>query len=266
VPEYFTSLGGTQGLELANGAGAILQPTATGFNVSVFRPGGVTPAQAKQWQWNVNWRAVPKNQVNAQLCSGSTTAGSTNWVQAPNGRIYVDVNTAACGVFFTPRYFTSLKGALMTHLMNGVTTVYSPTATGFRIYLQWGLAANPAALTPGLANSWQWHVGWSAVPSLAANSATQCAGSTASGFWNWTQAGTDTIYTDVNTSACGRTFTPLYFSELRGNGAVAQSSAVGTTTIRNLTPTSFRVYLRHPGLTPLLAGINQYHLDWSAHP
>lgn len=72
--------------------------------------------------------------------------------------LYVDVNTTACSLASTPLYLTTLGGATTHWGVIGATAIYFPTATGFRVYVRHG-----GAITPATANSWGWHINWSAV-------------------------------------------------------------------------------------------------------
>ncbi|MFP2927211.1 M57 family metalloprotease [Pyxidicoccus sp. 3LG] len=56
TPLYFTSIGGDSGHWQSSGATAIYDSTSTGFRVYVSYP-GITPAQANQWGWHLNWSA-----------------------------------------------------------------------------------------------------------------------------------------------------------------------------------------------------------------
>jgi hypothetical protein len=90
--------------------------------------------------------------------SGSTTPGATNWQPYPgNTGIYLDVDTRAGKFTTTPKYFTSLGGASSHWATTGVTSIYTPSPTGFRVYVRW---SDGSTLTPAQANSLQWHVNW----------------------------------------------------------------------------------------------------------
>ena len=90
--------------------------------------------------------------------SGSTTPGSTNWQPYPgNTGVYLDVDTSAGKFTTTPKYFTSLGGISHHWVTTGVTSIYTPSPTGFRVYVRW---SDGSALTPAEANSFQWHVNW----------------------------------------------------------------------------------------------------------
>ena len=90
--------------------------------------------------------------------SGSTTPGSTNWQPYPgNTGIYLDVDTSAGKFTTTPKYFTSLGGNSSHWATTGATSIYTPSSTGFRVYVRW---SDGSVLTPAQANSLQWHVSW----------------------------------------------------------------------------------------------------------
>jgi hypothetical protein len=60
TPLYFTSLGGNSSHWATTGATSIYQPTPTGFRVYVRWDDGapLTPAQANQFQWHINWLGI----------------------------------------------------------------------------------------------------------------------------------------------------------------------------------------------------------------
>ena len=96
--------------------------------------------------------------VSIKIASGSTTPGSTNWQPySGNTGVYLDVDTSAGKFTTTPKYFTSLGGNSSHWATTGVTSIYTPSPTGFRVYVRW---SNGSALTPAQANSFQWHVNW----------------------------------------------------------------------------------------------------------
>lgn len=92
-----------------------------------------------------------------RIASGKTTPGATAWqVYSPNG-IFVDVNTSAGKFPAAPVYVTSIGGISSHWATTGATSVYSATATGFRVYVRW---VDGSPLTPAQANSLQWHINW----------------------------------------------------------------------------------------------------------
>jgi hypothetical protein len=54
-------------------------------------------------------------------------------------------------------YFTSLGGSGCHWEADGLNAIYSPSVTGFRVYLR---DDTGRALTPELANQLQWNVQW----------------------------------------------------------------------------------------------------------
>jgi hypothetical protein len=98
------------------------------------------------------------SQMSIKIAAGSTTPGSTNWQPySGNTGIYLDVDTKAGKFTTTPKYFTSIGGNTSHWATTGVTSIYSPSPTGFRVYVRW---SDGSALTPAQANSFQWHVNW----------------------------------------------------------------------------------------------------------
>jgi hypothetical protein len=90
-----------------------------------------------------------------KIASARTT--STAWqVYSPTG-IYLDVNTSVGGFTGTPVYITSIGGNAAHWATTGATSIYFPTATGFRVYVRW---VDGSALTPAQANSFGWHINW----------------------------------------------------------------------------------------------------------
>lgn len=119
----------------------------------------MTPAQANSYGWQLNWLALPNALTGTTLCSGQTTPGATNWQVYSSVDLYLDVNTSTCGFSSVPLYFTSIGGAGSHYYTQGATSIYFPTATGFRVYVRY----NGGSITPAQAISWGWHLTWSAV-------------------------------------------------------------------------------------------------------
>ncbi|MFP2910080.1 S8 family peptidase [Pyxidicoccus sp. 3LFB2] len=189
------------------------------------------------------------------VCKGQTPQGTTNWQQYSAEGIYLDVNTAGCGFTSTPLYFTSLGGTSSHWTSSGATAIYSPTATGFRVYVR------TPGITPALANQWGWHLNWQATPNNL-RQPSLCTGQTAQGGTNWQQYSPDGIYLDVNTAGCGFASTPLYFTSLGGTSS--HWTNLGATAIYTPTATGFRVYVNQSGITPAQANALGWHLNWQA--
>lgn len=259
TPLYHTTIGGSSNHWLVEGATSIYSPTSTGFRVYIYYPAGVTPAQANQWQWHINWNAAPNGLTSPNFCTGRTTPGSSNWQVYTVNDIYLDVNTAACGFSATPEYLTSLGGSSEHWRTQGVSSLYSPTSTGFRIYLH-----RPTGLTPTQANTLLWHINWLAIPYNTDN-ADFCTGQTVAGSTNWQNYSATGIYLDVDTSACGLAAAPRYLTSLGGSSN--HWKTLGATSIYLPTATGFRVYVnRAAGITATQANQWFWQLNWTAVP
>jgi secreted trypsin-like serine protease len=146
----FTSLRANSHMTDLKGVTSIY-PLSDGFRVYVRKP-GITPAFAAQLDFNLQWQAVPYNTNNSDACVGRTSPTNTAWV-ADGGSLRVDIDTSVCGETRTPIYLTSLGGKSRHWATSGVTSVYSPTATGFRVYVK-------TTETVATAKAQQWHVNW----------------------------------------------------------------------------------------------------------
>ncbi|ADO70570.1 S8 family peptidase [Stigmatella aurantiaca] len=250
TPVYFTSLGGLSGHWTTTGATSIYSATPAGFRVYVRAP-GITPALANQEGWHLNWQAAP-NSPQSTVCAGQTT-NSTPWQQYGTDGIYLDVNTTQCGFTSTPLYFTSLDGLSNHWVTTGATSIYSPTPTGFRVYI------HSPGITPTLASQLGWHLNWQAAPNNL-QVGNVCTGQTPQGATVWQQYSTDGIYLDVDASACSLSSAPRYLTSL--GGLSRHWETTGATSIYSPTPTGFRVYVHFPGITPTLANEYGWHLNW----
>jgi|SRR6516164_9957340 hypothetical protein len=94
-----------------------------------------------------------------RIASGQTTPGNTPWHVYEGGAngIYVDVNTTSGHFSSVPVYVTSIGGNSSHWATTGATSIYNPTATGFRVYVRW---SGGEPLTPADANGFQWHIKW----------------------------------------------------------------------------------------------------------
>jgi hypothetical protein len=94
--------------------------------------------------------------------AGRTTPGQ-GWQKYADGPgIYLDVNTAGAGfnaAFETPAYTISLGGNQSMWYLAGSSSVYSPTLTGFRVYLR-NLELDSDPLTVQQAAAWGLHINW----------------------------------------------------------------------------------------------------------
>lgn len=104
-----------------------------------------------------------------RVASGRTPQLSTNWQVYTGSGIFVDVDTTAAKFTGNPVYLTSIGGVSSHWSTIGATSIYPigpgiqpgtglPTATGFRVYVQW--ADRTTALTPAQAKGFGWHINW----------------------------------------------------------------------------------------------------------
>jgi len=96
---------------------------------------------------------------NLRMYTGHSPSNGTGWVQYSPDGLYIDVSIAACGFSAAPQLFTSLVGSSSHWSVTGVTSIYSKTATGFRIYVR----VAGGSITVAQANTWNWHISWFAV-------------------------------------------------------------------------------------------------------
>jgi hypothetical protein len=97
------------------------------------------------------------------VAAGSSPKDGSGWQTYPGGgpgALFIDVNTSAAGFSRTPVYVTSLGGRTRHWELVGVSAVYQPTATGFRVHLR-HLKDVPITRLDALDNSW--HVNWHAI-------------------------------------------------------------------------------------------------------
>lgn len=92
-----------------------------------------------------------------RLVVGQTDPQKTNWVQYNHGGIYVDIDTSSAEFSSTPYYFTSLSGHTNNWMAQGVTSIYLPTAKGFRVHVGY------RELTAEQAKKWGWSISWIAI-------------------------------------------------------------------------------------------------------
>jgi hypothetical protein len=259
TPLYFTSLGGVGYQWRTTGATSIYRRNPGTFRVYVVDDSGpVTPAIANQRQWHINWKAIPIDESASDPCRGRTTPGATGWQQYTSTSLYLDVDTSACGLVTTPRYFTSLGGTSRHAATYGVTSIYRPGPGGFRVFVEAG-----DVVTPAEANQRSWHVNWYAAPS-GTRTPELCVGHTPFGATDWHQYYPRGLYVDVDTSACGWLATPRYFTSLGGTSRHAATT--GATSIYLPTATGFRVYVydNFADITPEEANRRQWHVNWSS--
>ncbi len=240
-PYVFTSLGGNQNQAAVLGVNAIRSRINTSFDVYLQNQTvTTTDVEAKAWGWYVDWEAFSPDFKSPQVCVGETSEAATGWMTYDSSTVYIDVNTSACGFTGTPTpmYQTSLGATSASWSTRGITSIYSPTNTGFRVYAQ------KSGLTVALAQSRGYFVMWKAVrPAVETQLKTLsrvCTGLSPTTLWQ-TDAAASTIFADIDTGDCGFSNEPAIFTSLAGNGS--HYTALGPTSIFSPTDRGFRVYL-----------------------
>ncbi len=242
TPIYTTSIGGNRSHWEAEGATAIYNAGPQQFWVYVNTE--LTELEAEQRKWHVNWEANVAGKSTQDRCAGQTTAGQTAWLPDGPGRIYVQIDSSVCAFDETPSYFASVGGTRTHSKALGETSIHEPTKEGFRIDLEY------PGITPAMANKLMWHINWNAVRRGEPKKAL-CTGR--SGAPDWKPFGKDAFTLKVDTSACGYSEVPHYFTSLEGT---THSRAIGADAIYEATSTGFRVYVKGEGIDPEALFIN----------
>jgi hypothetical protein len=266
VPIYFASLGGDASHWLARGVSSIYAPTANGFRVYVKRA-GVTPAWANERKWHINWAGhdaglatvSDARHVLDSVCVGRTSPASTDWKAHSSTAVYADIDTSRCKLTSTPNYLTSLGGDSQHWDTYGVTSIYSPTATGFRVYVIDG-----AGVTPTAARTRKWHVNWKAVPRNRKDKGS-CSGISNAAWQNYDP---NSVFIDVDTSACASLVpsgsTPTFFTTLTGRNEHHYSR--GATSISSPSKNGFRIYISRDGIDKASAEEKSWKIQWVMQP
>ncbi|MDD9934173.1 MAG: hypothetical protein OXT09_11250 [Myxococcales bacterium] len=85
--------------------------------------------------------------------------GNTDWQVYNSRTVYLDIDTSACTIPTTPKFFPTLGGRSRHWVTRGVVSPYRVSPDTFRLHVWY-----PHAITPGDVNGWDWHVRWSALP------------------------------------------------------------------------------------------------------
>ncbi len=109
------------------------------------------------------WEVGPVQEASdgtyKRICSGSTAPGA-GWVNYSTNGIYIDINTSGCNFSNTPRYITSMGGTSSHWMTTGATSIYSPTPTGFRVYVR---GDNGYVVRTTQATNYGYHINWMAI-------------------------------------------------------------------------------------------------------
>lgn len=100
--------------------------------------------------------AAESMDTSQRIASGRTNPGE-GWMPYFGVGIYIDVDTTSGHFTGTPTYTSSVGGNGNQWTLTGTSAIYSPTPTGFRIYVRW---SDGHAMTPADAQTWGWYVNW----------------------------------------------------------------------------------------------------------
>lgn len=151
-----TALEGTSRHWTTNGATAIHDVREDSFRVYV-RKSGVTPDEAEQYDWRITWRAEIQKSDSMGTSTDACVGTDNDWRQYGSEDLYMDVDTSGCllaPASRDPLAFFSIQGRNHS-VLDGLTSVYSPTENKFRIYV-----SKSSAITPGSAADNGWKVNW----------------------------------------------------------------------------------------------------------
>jgi hypothetical protein len=258
VPLYFPTLLGTTNHWRALGVSSVFQPTATGFRMVITdRTGPITPTIANTRHWRVGWHATRAAATGTNGCVGiSNTAWQDN--PGPGGGVFLDINTIDCGFAASgavPTYVTSINGTGNHHRTTGVSSIYSASPTGFRVYLH---PQDGIALNRDIARAGHWRVHWLAQANGAAGE--YCSGRTPILGWQSVPGGGLTRHIDL--TECGLTVAPRIAASI--GGTTMHWNTTGATSIYDVTPTGFNVFIWDESgeVTPGDALDRSWRIDW----
>jgi hypothetical protein len=140
---------------------SILRSATVALSAAAFAAALATGPQAQAADHPAAARMVSQTigtmDTSQRVASGSTTPGQ-GWVSYANATgLYIDVDTSSAHFTGTPTYTSSVGGIGGQWALTGTGAIYSPTATGFRIYVRW---YNGSSITPAQAQTYQWYVNW----------------------------------------------------------------------------------------------------------
>jgi len=262
TPTYVSSIAGQSWHWLSSGSSELYTESASGFKVCILLENGVTPLQANEWRWHMNWIAYPsaaRERTDGTACAGETPRGSTNWVDCGHQCVSVDIDTSLCGFSDTPVFISSMGGTTTHWESSGSSELYEVSATGFKIHAHW------SGITTRRANRMGWHINWIAHPlgHQVHTGGISCAGRTARGSTKWVQENPKGVYVDVDTSTCAFSSTPTYVTSLAGSSGHWKSQ--GSSEVYSPTASGFRIYISFwTEITPSKANEWEWHINWIA--
>jgi len=145
VPRYFTSLVGFTNHWRTLGGHVVYFPKKDSFTTYISYDNPVTPKVAEGYKWQISWLGYSD--------SKSGVSG-IDWKMDSSGNgLYIDVDTSASKYGYTPAYVTAATTEYMHWDVNGGGSVYKPSKTGFRLYLD-------KAVKVSVAKFYKWKVNY----------------------------------------------------------------------------------------------------------
>jgi hypothetical protein len=138
---------------------SIMRSVTVALSTAAFAATLTTGAQAHaadQHATRMVSQAVRSTDTTQRIAAGSTVPGQ-GWVSYGTAGLYIDVDTSSARFIGNPVYTSSVGGIGGQWALTGTSAIYSPTATGFRIYIRW---SDGHPITPADAQTFQWHVNW----------------------------------------------------------------------------------------------------------
>jgi len=150
TPRYVTSIHGTRDHWKVQGAHSVYNPESDGFRVYLLYP-DITVAEAEKKQWTIAWIGSYDDSNSGQSSSVWTPykKDGTGDISA----LYIDVDASKSKFHGVPAYVSCVAGDSHHWGVTGAASMYSPTRTGFRVYLDKALSAD-------FAHRKKWHVNY----------------------------------------------------------------------------------------------------------
>eukprot|EP00937_MAST-01D_sp_MAST-1D-sp2_P004724 g4724.t1 len=157
TPRYFTALHGNVRHHRAEGAHAVYFPTEKGFRVYiVYRGGAPEPWQAEAWGWRIVFLASQDD-----THSGESGLDWRHTVDKKGLQLDVDTSQkrfAAVAGAATPSYVASVTTDFMHWRVTGAASIYRPTTSGFRLFLDGSTLLEHHTTHVKLAKMYKWRV------------------------------------------------------------------------------------------------------------
>merc|ERR1711920_579439 len=106
----------------------------------------------------VSGEQAPGNGKCMKVCAGSTGRTTTDWENTGSDAIFLDVDISECDFIKIPTITSSIEGSAWHWKVVGTASIYSTTASSFRMYLE-GIQYN----VQQYAEAKSWNVEWVAV-------------------------------------------------------------------------------------------------------